>query len=730
MTQIVLNMLLVSVSTWGMSGVWIEQQLMDRSITPAQIEYRPNETIPYQVKGYFPYDRSRSLETVARQFMQEFFWQDASVFDVVIYKQRVDTLKQNTVVRFQQTMNGIPIFGSSFVMHITKDNAVVFMSGRVTSTLIDTAPTLSSDRATQIANQHLDQANEITQSPELIVYAYDESPQLTWHLILSTTKTIGSWHYFIDAHSGNVVAHYNAIPHATKHLKTYSAIIDAADPPDDFRLTLPGNLGIEEINGGPITTTTNPRLTIPHQYVSQTYDYFLNHFGMNSYNNSGATVITSIMINDTQNYFNARWDGNQMFFGNGGPVDGHQEEAGPVGEALDMVAHEYCHAITEHSAGLVYWKETGALNESISDVCGILLDPHDWKIGEDSLDNPPARDMQNPKEAVWPQPDHMNDYVHTHSDIGGVHTNSGIMNKAFYLVASQISIPNAGQIYIRALLNYFNDSTNFYEARLGLIESAIDLYGPLSTAHVAIQDAFDAVGITSTAPLDFDIENAQFLSINKSIDQSNNKYTHIISDATMIKVSLGALENINPYDDGIYISDEQGVTQDVFVNDKTPQDKYISKAIIGDTIQIRFSTSLTASFRIDGYYYTKQPIQTVPVIDNNEIVSNFLIGPNPYRINPRSVVSGSRGEFDHKTDQITFQFQLNRPASVTVFVYDLNGELIYKRSKYESPGLKQWSWNINNRFGEQLANGLYHAHLLVEDGQSKAVLKEKLGILR
>jgi len=711
-------MLFVSVSTWGMSGVWIEQQLMDRSITPAQIEYQPNETIPYQVKGHFPYDRSSALETVVRQFMQEFFWQDASMFDVVIYKQRVDTHTKNTIVRFQQTMKGVPIFGSRLVMHITKDNAVVFMSGRVTSTSIDTTPTLSSDTAMQIANQHLNQANSITQSPELTVYAYEGSPQLTWHLILSTTKTIGKWHYFIDAHSGNVVAHYNAIPHATKHLKTYSAASG---------YLLPGTLVIDETIDETIEETTNPRLTIPHQYVSQTYDYFLNHFGMNSYDNQGATVITSIMINDTQNYVNASWDGDQMFFGNGGKLLGKDVE--PLGESLDIVAHEYCHAITQHSAGLVYWKETGALNESISDVCGILLDPHDWKIGEDSLDNPPLRDIQNPNAAVWPQPDHMNDYVHTHVDTGGVHINSGIINKTFYLVASQISIPNAGQIYIRALRNYFNSTTGFYGARLGLIESAIDLYGPLSSAHVAIREAFDAVGITNTAPLDFDIANAQFLPLNKTINTSDNEYTHTIPGATMIKVSLKNLSNINIYD-GIHISDKQDV-KDVFVNGGNSQDTYISKAIIGDTIKINFITSNSNSnFIIDGYYYTTQDIQTSQAIHNNAIVSNFLIGPNPYRINPRFVVSGSPGEFDHKTDQITFQFQLNRPASVTVFVYDLNGELIYKRSKYESPGLKQWPWNIRNRFGEQLANGMYQAHLLVEDGQSKAVLKEKLGILR
>lgn len=728
MTQIVFNILVVSVSTWGMSGVWIEQQLMDQSTTPAQIEYRPNETIPYQVKGYFPYDRSNSLETVVRQFMREFFWQDASVFDVVIYNQRVDTLKQNTVVRFQQTMNGIPIFGSSFVMHITKDNAVVFMSGRVTSASIDTTPTLSSDRATQIANQHLDQANEITQSPELIVYAYDESPQLTWHLILSTTKTIGSWHYFIDAHSGNVVAHYNAIPHATKHLKTYSALENSAL----------GNLEIEEINGLSRTTTTNPRLTIPHQYMSQTYDYFLKHFGLDSYDGNGSTVTTSVMVSKDYSVPTAFWRGDLkiLFFGNGGDIpdlQGNLVRLGPLGEALDIVAHEYCHAITAYSADLVYWKETGALNESISDICGILLDPHDWKVGEDSLDNPPLRDMQNPEEALYPQPDHMNDYVHTHFDDGGVHINSGIMNKAFYLVASQISIPNAGQIYIRALLNYFNESTNFYEARLGLIESAIDLYGPLSTAHVAIQDAFDAVGITSTALIDFDIENAQFETLNETINKVTRENVRIISNATMIKVSLSGLDNIENYDDGIYILDQHNVVQDVFVNQYgTVRNDYISKAIIGDTVKIRFITSpsSTSNFKINGYYYITQPIQTDPVIDNNEIASNFLIGPNPYRINPRSVVSKSPGEFDHKTDQITFQFQLNRPASVTVFVYDLNGQLIYKRSKYESPGLKQWPWNINNRFGEQLANGLYHAHLLVEDGQSKTMLKEKLGIVR
>src|SRR6478672_7394831 len=154
-----------------------------------------------------------------------------------------------------------------------------------------------------------------------------------------------------------------------------------------------------------------------------------------------------------RNYDNAFWDGTQMVFGDG---DGVIFE--PFTKSLDVIGHELAHGVTEHTAGLLYQGQSGALNESISDVFGVLVKQKtlgqsaaqaDWLVGADLL-NPSVqgralRDMRNPGTAYDdprlgkdPQPAHMDDYVETQDDNGGVHINSGIPNRAFVLAADAI----------------------------------------------------------------------------------------------------------------------------------------------------------------------------------------------------------------------------------------------------------------------------------------------------
>lgn len=108
--------------------------------------------------------------------------------------------------------------------------------------------------------------------------------------------------------------------------------------------------------------------------------------------------------------------------------------------ALDVVAHELTHAVTERTAGLQYQNQSGALNESFSDVFGYFLDPTDYLLGEDiytpGVSGDALRSLSNPTQ--YGQPAHMSNYVNTTSDNGGVHTNSGIPNKAAYNTISSI----------------------------------------------------------------------------------------------------------------------------------------------------------------------------------------------------------------------------------------------------------------------------------------------------
>ncbi|HHW4673486.1 MAG TPA: M4 family metallopeptidase, partial [Xylella fastidiosa subsp. pauca] len=151
-----------------------------------------------------------------------------------------------------------------------------------------------------------------------------------------------------------------------------------------------------------------------------------------------------------KDYQNAFWNGHQMVFG-----DGDGEIFNRFTSAIDVVAHELSHGMTESEADLIYFQQAGALNESISDVFGSLVkqfnkkqtaNQADWIIVEGLLmkgiNGKGIRSMSKPGSAYDdpllgkdPQPAHMNDYVQTRDDNGGVHLNSGIPNHAFYLAA-------------------------------------------------------------------------------------------------------------------------------------------------------------------------------------------------------------------------------------------------------------------------------------------------------
>ena len=190
-------------------------------------------------------------------------------------------------------------------------------------------------------------------------------------------------------------------------------------------------------------------------------------YGRSSYDGAGATVIATVHYEER--YVNAFWDGAQLVFG-----DGDGEVFDRFTKPVDVVGHELAHALTEHTAGLAYEGQSGALNESVSDVFAACLEQRlrgqtaaeaDWLIGSDlflpGVEARGLRDMAAPGTAYDdpvlgrdPQPAHMDDYVDTSADNGGVHLNSGIPNRAFHLAATAIggsSAEGAGRIWYAAL---------------------------------------------------------------------------------------------------------------------------------------------------------------------------------------------------------------------------------------------------------------------------------------
>jgi len=440
---------------------------------------------PFFIQGSFSFGRHLLKESVAKEFLathvgKTLSHQSLKIENLKIRKTLTDKLTSNTIVRTQQSVNGVPIFGSDIGVHISPDNEVKFMSGQVQDIAIGTTPKLTQSKALIFAKKDIN-LSTVQEMVTLEIYMKNGTPFLTWHCVLYTQYPEGEWHVFVDALSGDIVSKFNNITEGRNRM-TYHA---------QYSQSLPGVLAMSETE----ETHTDSNIQTTHAHIKTTYDYFFNEHGRDSFDGNGATIVSSVHLGS--NYVNAYWNGTQLAFGDGDGVT-----AGPLGNALDIVAHEFGHALTQYTAGLIYQNQSGALNESMSDIWGAMIDDGDWMIGEDVwTPNTPGdafRYMDNPP--LGTQPGHMADYKNIQDDNGGVHINSGIPNKACYLTAAVIGRTDTAKIYYRALTIYFTASTTFYEARVGLIQAAIDLFGINSAHHLAVVSAQDAVGIVNVEP--------------------------------------------------------------------------------------------------------------------------------------------------------------------------------------------------------------------------------------
>jgi Zn-dependent metalloprotease len=246
-----------------------------------------------------------------------------------------------------------------------------------------------------------------------------------------------------------------------------------------------------------------------HFGVEMTYDYFLDSLGRDSYNGDGSKLLQYVHFE--KNWFNAQWTGSYSRFG-----DGNGE---PL-TSIDIVSHEITHGVTQFTAGLEYQLESGALNESFSDIFGTVVEfkklnsGASWLIGQRSFT---LRDMSNPNARGNPDcyggrfwtnqtncaPTNANDWC-------GVHNNSGVQNFWFYLLCvgdtgvndlnnaytvEAIGMDKAAQIAYRNLRDYLNPNSTFADARAGSIQAAIDLYGYDSKEMIAVMNAWHAVGV-------------------------------------------------------------------------------------------------------------------------------------------------------------------------------------------------------------------------------------------
>ncbi|MDX1413453.1 MAG: M4 family metallopeptidase [Candidatus Promineifilaceae bacterium] len=281
----------------------------------------------------------------------------------------------------------------------------------------------------------------------------------------------------------------------------------------EFGSILPGIL----VRGEGDPPLDDPAVNEAYDGAGATYDLFKDAYGRNSIDDRGMVIESTVHYRE--GYDNAFWNGRQMIYGDGDedlPED--QRLFNRFTIAPDVIAHELTHGVTQFEAGLMYRDQPGALNESISDVFGALCNQHmhgqtaaeaDWLIGKGlftaNVNGHAIRSLKDPGTAYDDpvlgrdiQPGHMEEYVQTREDSGGVHINSGIPNRAFYVVSVELggfAWEKAGKIWYVALTEKLAGDSNFQDAAALTYLTAGELYGQGSIEQKAVRFGWAEVGI-------------------------------------------------------------------------------------------------------------------------------------------------------------------------------------------------------------------------------------------
>jgi len=362
-------------------------------------------------------------------------------------------------------------------------------------------------------------------------FNFNNSFILCYGLKIYAQTPLSYQEYFINAQTGEFVASQNLLMdvHDTgTAITAYSGtktIFTDSTAPTSFRLrdsirdvrTFDMNRGTNygaavdfidtDNTWNNVNTNEDEVATDAHWGAEMTYDYFLDEHNRNSYDDNGARILSYVHYRN--NYDNAFWDGRRMTYGDGNRFK-------PL-TALDVCGHEIAHAVTTNTAGLIYRNESGALNESFSDIFGNTVEAWarpgqwSWVIGEDiTTGGTGLRNMENPNLRNHPKYYKGIRWYSGTGDNGGVHLNSGVQNYWYYLLVEgdtgtneksdaysieKLGFTNAGKIAYRNLSVYLTPSSNYAEARIYAVKAAADLFGQCSKEVITTTNAWFVCGV-------------------------------------------------------------------------------------------------------------------------------------------------------------------------------------------------------------------------------------------
>jgi Zn-dependent metalloprotease len=513
--------------------------LQQRSASPIEVHLRAGVGTPNLVRGAklqragAPGAGADADERTARAFLRfqrALLRLDDPDNELALERSDRDELGRRHL-RFAQQRHGLPVWPAGLIVHLDADGDVDALDGAFVPTpRVTLAPTVTADAAIAAARGAvLNGGAAPVEGPLLIIYAPgDRPPRLAWKLNLSVSPA-ERWLVVIDAHTADLLTSFNEVHSAnasgsgvdllgeTRPLNVWSEdgtfyLVDTSKPSFDATSDPPepnttrGAITVLDARNQPPNDDPEdvPELFYvsspsPNQWdlpdgvsaafaLSTVYDYYRMRHARNSLDGEDGGLLGIVRLG--LGYQNAYWSGSYMAFGDGDIYAG----------SVDVVAHELTHGVTQYTANLVYQDEPGALNEAMSDIFGESVEAFadgetDWLIGSHLAK--PVRDMSDPTR--FGDPGTYSDFVVTSSDHGGVHSNSGIINHAYYLLAEglngAIGIRDAERIFYRALAFHLVANSRFIDARLTAVTSARELFGENSTQAQRTGAAFDAVEI-------------------------------------------------------------------------------------------------------------------------------------------------------------------------------------------------------------------------------------------
>lgn len=454
--------------------------------------------------------------------------------------------------RFNQYYKGVRVEGAQYILH-SLNSRVVKANGKLVENISSsTVPGISTEEAIDLCKEYVnapkyyweDPAKEqfikvlkndpgatFYPQPELVLadeeYRKDGANySLCWKVEIFAEGPIENEIIFVDAQNGSILYTLDGcVTGSATAVTRYSGSQSICTSVDSATFVL-----LDSTRGGGIftydmnnsvdiidavnfedsddfwdnaNTEADDAATDAHWGMEMTYDYFLQKHNRLSFDDNNSAIIS--YIHHDNNWFNAQWFGRMYArFGDG---------AGNPLTSIDVTAHELTHGVTQQTSDLIYRNESGALNESFSDIFGCAIenfalnDTGNWTMGAADF---VLRNIQNPKAFSDPDTYHGQHWNFTSSDNGGVHTNSGVQNYWYYLLTVGDTGTNdngdyydviglgrdtAEAIAYRNNFAYLGPNSTYFDARQGAIEAAEDLYGSCSYAVMQTNNAWYAVGV-------------------------------------------------------------------------------------------------------------------------------------------------------------------------------------------------------------------------------------------